>query len=108
MIFGRADSSLKVLVLTVSTQVAQCSSIARRCVAFFGVSASFDIWHAQLGHASSPVVSRVLRSHHLPISSSASPTAVCEFCQYDKANQLPFSASARVSSSPLELVHSDV
>jgi hypothetical protein len=67
-----------------------------------------DIWHAQLRHASSPVVSRVLRSQHLPVSSLALPATVCEFCQSGKAKQMPFSASTLVSSSPLDLVHSDV
>lgn len=49
-------------------------------MAFFGVTTSFDLWHDRLGHASSPIVSRVLRSQHQPVKSSAPSTAVCEFC----------------------------
>jgi transposase InsO family protein len=80
----------------------------RSCVAFLGVSASFDIWHARLGHASSPIVSRVLNSNHLPVSSSPNKKSICEFCQYGKSKKLPFAPSSRISLSPLELIHSDV
>jgi hypothetical protein len=33
---------------------------------------------------------------------------VCSACQQAKSHQLPFSDSTRVSTKPLELVHSDV
>jgi transposase InsO family protein len=78
------------------------------CIALLGVSASFDIWHARLGHASSAVVSRVLRTSQLPVSSHPNKNSVCEFCQYGKSKQLPFPSSSRITTSPLELVHSDV
>lgn len=32
----------------------------------------------------------------------------CEHCQYGKSHKLQFTASATVSSQPLEIVHSDV
>lgn len=70
----------------------QCCSInkPRSYVAFLGVSTSFDTWHARLGHASSPIVSRVLSSNNLPMTSSANKSALCEFCQYRKSKQLLF------------------
>lgn len=77
-------------------------------IALLGVSASFDTWHARLGHASFAVVSRVLWTTHLPVSSRPNKNSVCEFCQYGKSKQLPFAHSSRVTTSPLELVHSDV
>jgi hypothetical protein len=88
----------------------QCCSInkPRSCVAFLGVSTSFDTWHARLGHASSPIVSRVLSSNNLQMLSSANKSALCEFCQYRKSKQLLFAQSSRITTSPLGLVHSDM
>jgi hypothetical protein len=76
-------------------------------VAFLGVSASFNLWHAHLGRAAYPIVTRILRSSRLPISASANNAAVCVPCQYGKSKQLPYVPSSRVTS-PLGLVHSDV
>jgi transposase InsO family protein len=72
------------------------------------VSASFDTWHARLGHIAPVVVSRVLRTTHLPVSSRPNKHSVCEFCQYEKFKQLLFTPSSRVTTSLLELIHSDV
>lgn len=49
---------------------------ANSYIALLGVSASFDTWHAWLGHASSAVVSRVLRTTHLPVSSRPNKNSV--------------------------------
>jgi len=76
-------------------------------VAFRCVSASFDLWHARLGRAAYPIVTRILRSSRLPISTSANKADVCAPGQYGKSKQLPNVPSSRVTS-PLELVHSDV
>jgi transposase InsO family protein len=54
------------------------------------------------------VVSCVLRTTHLPVSSRPNKNSVCEFCQYGKSKQLPFAHSSQVTTTPLELVHSDV
>lgn len=71
------------------------------------MSTSFDTWHPRLGHASSAVVSRVLRTTNLSVSSRPNKNSVCEFCQYGKSKQLSFAHSSRVTTSPLELIHLD-
>ncbi|KAG8087751.1 hypothetical protein GUJ93_ZPchr0010g8326 [Zizania palustris] len=64
------------------------------------------LWHRRLGHPSSSIASSVLESLKLfPLNKESH---VCDACQQAKSHRLPFSSSSRVSTSPLELVHSDV
>jgi hypothetical protein len=76
--------------------------------AFLGVKTTDMVWHHQLGHPSESVFSHLLSHHQLPVSGPSNKTWVCEPCQLGKSKQLLFSASSRVSTSPLELIHSDV
>jgi hypothetical protein len=80
----------------------------RAHVALFGVKTSLDVWHARLGHPSSQITKRVVSSFQLPLAGSLSVDHICSHCQLGKSKQLPFSDSTRVSSHPLELIHSDV
>ena len=75
--------------------------------AFSGVRSSSSQWHHRLGHPSNNVVESVVRSNKLPCSSSHD-TFVCDACQRAKSHQLPYNNSSRVSSKPLELIHTDV
>jgi hypothetical protein len=75
---------------------------------FSSIKVSKEQWHDHLGHLSFKVVSRVLRDNKLPFVSTKSDVHVCDACQQDKSHQLPFAKSFSVSTSPLELVFSDV
>jgi histone deacetylase 1/2 len=65
-------------------------------------------WHSRLGHPAFPIVQRVLRDNKLPCASSSNSELVCDSCQKAKSHQLPYGRSNSVSSSPLELIFSDV
>ena len=73
-----------------------------------GVKASTAIWHCRLGHPSSSTLHNVLHNYSLPVSDSFNKKSICVSCQLGKSKQLPFSASSRESTTPLELIHSDV
>jgi histone deacetylase 1/2 len=64
-------------------------------------------WHSRLGHPATPIVQHVLHRHELP-SVSINKVVVCDACQQGKSHQLPFSLSTRVTTSPLEIIYSDV
>jgi histone deacetylase 1/2 len=72
------------------------------------VKATPTLWHHRLGHASPPVVRQVLSRHRIPFVSDSDKHLVCDACQLGKSHQLPYPKSNSVSSSPLELVFSDV
>lgn len=69
---------------------------------------SISTWHQRLGHPVDQLVQQVISRSQLPLSSSDNKVGVCESCQVSKSRQLTFRESSRVSTHPLELVHSDV
>ena len=75
--------------------------------ALSSVKVSSSRWHQRFGHPSSAVARSIIKSNKLA-SSIESESLVCDACQRAKSHQLSYSHSTRVSSSPLELVHSDV
>ncbi|KAJ0962959.1 hypothetical protein J5N97_028081 [Dioscorea zingiberensis] len=81
--------------------------IAQLKTALISEKPSQDQWHRRLGHPSHSVVQTVLHSHKLPFSVDKT-VHVCDACQQAKSHQLPYSTSTHMSSSPLELVFSDV
>jgi histone deacetylase 1/2 len=72
-----------------------------------GIRLSSEQWHRRLGHPSNKVVHQIVSSNNLPCSSNIE-SSVCDACQRAKSHQLPYNYSTRVSTSPLELIHSDV
>jgi hypothetical protein len=84
------------------------SSCSSSRVALSSVTASANLWHRRLGHPSSSIVESVVRSNNLACAPHPSSSLVCDPCQCDKVHQLPFNNSTHVTTSPLELVHSDV
>jgi histone deacetylase 1/2 len=66
-----------------------------------------SLWHGHLGHPSSVVVHQVLRNNSIPFSES-NKESVYDACQMAKSHQLPYPKSTSVSTSPLEVVFSDV
>ena len=73
-----------------------------------GVKASTATWHCHLGHPSLSTLHNVLQNYSLPVINSFNKKFICVSCQLGKSKQLPFSASSRESTAPLELIHSDV
>jgi hypothetical protein len=61
-----------------------------------------------LGHASSPVIQRVLSENNLSFSKGKLDESVCDACQKAKSHELPFPKSVSVSKAPLELIFSNV
>lgn len=76
--------------------------------AHLGVKTTDVVWHQRLGHPSSSVFQQLLKNQNLPLSGSEDKTRICESCQLGKSKQLPFCESTRISTSPLEIIHSDV
>ncbi|KAL3819930.1 hypothetical protein ACJIZ3_005835 [Penstemon smallii] len=71
------------------------------------IRVSFRNWHRRLGHASSPVVHKVLSTFNFPVEKNKLHT-VCPDCQMAKSHNLPFKLSTFVSSKPLDLIFTDV
>jgi len=69
---------------------------------------SASIWHSRLGHASTAVVNQILSRHKLSCVQDVNFKHVCDSCQRGKSHQLPYPKSTSVSTSPLELIFSDV
>jgi hypothetical protein len=65
-------------------------------------------WHHQLGHASSPIIERVVSQNKLSFSKENLNVSICYACQRKKSHQLSFPKSVSVSQAPLELVFLDV
>ena len=84
------------------------SNKLRKVIAFLGIHASSSIWHNRLGHPAPPILKQLRTSHQLPITGPMEMPNLCEPCQVAKGKRLPLSLSTRVSTCPLELVHSDV
>jgi hypothetical protein len=76
--------------------------------AFGAIKPSFERWHSRLGHASAPIISKVISMNNLPCLDESNKESVCDACQKVKSHQLPYPKSHSVSSKPLELVFSDV
>ncbi|KAJ1686058.1 hypothetical protein LUZ63_017448 [Rhynchospora breviuscula] len=74
--------------------------------AFVGIRASANLWHHRLGHPSTFITLQVVKNFDLPCNSYKVDT--CHNCFLGKAHRLPFAASNSSTSSPLELIHSDV
>jgi histone deacetylase 1/2 len=74
----------------------------------FSATTSSELWHRRLGHPAQQVVQQIIRAFNLPCVSRSKNNPVCDACMQAKSHQLPFSMSNHVSTSPLELVYSDV
>jgi hypothetical protein len=67
------------------------------------------MWHSRLGHPSLEIVNQIVKDKSLSISNyDFNKTVSCVLCQLRKSKRQPSHASKRVSSQPLEIVHSDV
>jgi histone deacetylase 1/2 len=75
--------------------------------AFNSTKVSRSRWHSRLGHPATQIVQHILGRHNIP-SDSVNKDVICDACQQGKSHQLPFSLSTRVTTSPLEIIYSDV
>ncbi|CAL5429371.1 unnamed protein product [Camellia sinensis] len=85
----------------------EVSSTALSSFCLNNKSSLFYIWHSRLGHLSSDRLRMLVRSGHLgnfPISDISE----CRGCKLAKMSALPFNKSSSISSSPFQLVHTDV
>jgi hypothetical protein len=76
--------------------------------AYIAAKVSFSRWHSRLGHPSSAIVKQIISRNKLPLLGQASGSLVCDAYQQAKSHQLPYTGSDSKSSSPLELIFSDV
>jgi transposase InsO family protein len=80
--------------------------------AMLGIKTTSLVWHFRLGHPSPDIVTRVVKENKLPLSSSSEfnkiNKVICSSCQLGKGKKQPFHASNRISTAPLQLVHSDI
>ncbi|XP_021828324.1 uncharacterized protein LOC110768779 isoform X2 [Prunus avium] len=78
-------------------------------VALLGLRVDSSVWHSHLGHPASPTLQFLISHNKLPLSGTkVLCNYVCHSCPLGKSVKLPFSSSMSVSTSPLELIHSDV
>jgi histone deacetylase 1/2 len=77
-------------------------------LAFVAIKPTQAKWHSRLGHPSVAVVSQILSKNKLPYIRDPSIESVCDSCQQAKNHQLPYPVSTSVSTTPLQLVFSDV
>ncbi|KAJ4816146.1 hypothetical protein LUZ62_028712 [Rhynchospora pubera] len=74
--------------------------------AFLGVCITANLWHARFGHPSNEATLHVLKNFSIPCSSMS--LSSCHDCIVAKAHKLPFCNSSSTTTSPLQLIHSDV
>jgi hypothetical protein len=84
------------------------SAFLSRFSAFLGVTAPKDIWHYRLGHPSISAMNKLLQQSLITCNGSTKFNKICDSCQLAKSKKLPFPDSTRISTHPLELIHSDV
>lgn len=77
-------------------------------LAFFSVITTSSAWHHRLGHPSSIIFKHIMSSFKLDYSNVFDKNSHCNSCQCNKSHKLPFSVSTISSSSPLEILFSDV
>ncbi|RVW81354.1 Retrovirus-related Pol polyprotein from transposon RE2 [Vitis vinifera] len=65
-------------------------------------------WHRRLGHPSFKVVTRLISSFFLPTTSCLSGSNNCHSCSTNKAHQLPFHKHGLTSTTPFDLLYTDV
>jgi histone deacetylase 1/2 len=83
----------------------RASSSSRHALS--GAKTTSSQWHQRLGHPTNNVVQTIVKNHDLSCV-SVDTSSICDACQRAKSHQLSYNLSHRVTTAPLELVHSDV
>ncbi|KAK9066849.1 hypothetical protein SSX86_014172 [Deinandra increscens subsp. villosa] len=68
---------------------------------------SHDLWHSRLGHPGSSII-RILNSRNNICVNNISDSSFCQSCVMGKQIKLPFYDSISHTSSPFDIVHSDL
>ena len=67
-----------------------------------------ETWHQHFGHPHSNVVRSIVKQFKFPCSNKSVSLNNCQACSLGKMHHLSLSSTYNRSSSPLELIHSDV
>ena len=100
MATGKRDGGLYVLERGNSAFILALRNISLR--------ASYDLWHARLGHVNHSVISFLNRKGHLSLTSLLHSPSLCNTCQLAKSHRLHYSRNERGSSHVLDLIHCDL
>ena len=70
--------------------------------------ASFELWHARLGHVNFSILSLLNKKWQLFLTSLLPNPSICSICQLAKSHRLPFSPNNTQSNVALSLIHCDI
>ena len=70
--------------------------------------ASYDLWHARLGHVNHSIISLLNKKGQLYLTSLLPSRKLCDTCQLAKSHRLPYSHNEHRSSNVLDLIHCDI
>lgn len=79
------------------------SSHPQACVA---IRQSEYIWHYRLGHSRAHTLDHIRKNNDISLLNSVSSD--CVPCRLEKSQCLPFNLMDNCSSSPLDIIHSEV
>lgn len=80
--------------------------IYRTHSSFSAIKLTKELWHKRFGHPASAVIHNNFESSSLDRSNKE--FSICEACQRAKNHQLPYQSYSRITTCPIELVHTDV
>jgi hypothetical protein len=72
------------------------------------LAASYDLWHAHLGHVNHSIISLLNKKGHLSLTSILPNPDICVTYQIAKSHKLSFSTNNTRSNSILGLIHCDI
>ncbi|KAJ9550336.1 hypothetical protein OSB04_014381 [Centaurea solstitialis] len=72
------------------------------------LKASFELWHARLGHVSYDTISLLNKKGQLSVTSILPKPSLCSSCQMAKAHRLPFVNNDKRAINVLDLIHCDL
>jgi len=107
---GRRENGLYILdelKVTVVVAAAAATTVDLSSFHLSLSSSSFYLWHSHLGHVSSSRL-RFLASTGALGNLKTCDISDCSGCKLAKFSALPFNQSISISSSPFDLIHSDV
>ena len=80
---------------------------SNKIVAYVHNRTSFDGWHKRLGHPASKLVNHLINTFSLPTHKNGH-VSPCTSCSQNKAHCQPFNNHGLTSTSPIELIYTDV
>jgi len=70
--------------------------------------ASYDLWHARLGHVNHSILALLNKKGQLHLISLLPSPKLCDTCQLAKNHRLPYTRNEHKSSNVLDLIHCDI